>query len=103
MEIKGLNSSDIKILLEAIDAWLVRDLAGTMMANLVGIAANGNDESKQAVFEEARITRERELIEKRQLNDRTAVLLKAKLILADEENSGSKLFEAAKIQVQEKS
>ncbi len=72
-----LTSDDLTVLGEALDSWIVKDAAGSIMSELiVGLVARDGQEAAAQKLEEQK---QRLAIEKQQRKDR-AILLQAKLI-----------------------
>lgn len=93
----ALTATDMKILIEAMDAWINKGTAGEIMAMMLG-GMMAEDKDAFLIAQEEKQAKRDEEIKDRQ---RAATLLKAKLIMLEEELSGSELFAAATAQGKE--
>lgn len=96
MGIKGLSANEIQVLPEALDAWITKDAASNMLADLIGMVFSGGDETKREVYEKEAILHKQKYEEELRVRERQAILLKAKLIQTEMEITGAALFDAAR-------
>lgn len=76
----ALTTTDIDILLEAMDAWVEKDAAGTLMTDLLGGLLAGKDPEAQEAMRLERENARRERDYERAQRKEVATLLKATLI-----------------------
>jgi hypothetical protein len=75
---QGLTVHDIDVLLEAMDAWAVRDTAGDMFGELLGATLPTEQARSQFAAEIATKKAQKQL--QKTTEKETAILLKAKLV-----------------------
>lgn len=75
-----LTREDIEVLMEAVEAWEVKDAAGEMMGDLmVGLLSRRNPDEKDA-FEKDMLRQKTERADKQRIRKERGVILRAKLI-----------------------
>ena len=74
-----LSRQDVSVLLEALDAWEVKDANGRMMGSLLGAMLSRNDEER-AKMKEMEDRENKKMEESMRIRKERAIILKAKLL-----------------------
>lgn len=77
MDAKSLTKEDLAILIEALDAWVRRDVPGEMITDLIGAIVS----KENPMFKVEADKKKQEHREQQKRDEEIAILLKSKLVL----------------------